>query len=104
MRGPLAGPDPAIPARPGSGAPGGGSALPRGSGNTWTWKGAAMPGDMSKAFLAYPTWLYFDGIVVGHLEDAYGGFMTAPVIEEKVGPVYFLRKHIGNPRCEPIEM
>jgi phage tail-like protein len=46
--------------------------------------------------------LKLDNIEVGFLRSFEGGHVTAEVIHEAAGPSYFIKKHIGPPRYEPI--
>jgi hypothetical protein len=44
------------------------------------------------------------GVKCGFIKSVGGGGISAPVVEEKVGPDYFVKKHIGQPQYEDFEM
>ena len=44
------------------------------------------------------------GVKCGFLKAVDGGAISAEVIEEKVGPDFFVKKHIGQPKYEDIEL
>jgi phage tail-like protein len=41
-----------------------------------------------------------DGVKCGFIKSCDGGAITAEVINEPVGPMYFVKKHIGTPKYE----
>jgi len=44
--------------------------------------------------------LDLDGVRCGFIESVEGGNVSAEVISESVGPDYFVKKHIGQPKYE----
>jgi len=44
------------------------------------------------------------GVKCGFLKAVDGGAISAEVIEEKLGPDFFVKKHIGQPKYEDIEL
>jgi len=44
------------------------------------------------------------GVKCGFLKAVDGGDISAEVIEEKLGPEYFVKKHIGQPKYEDVEL
>jgi hypothetical protein len=49
-----------------------------------------------------PIGLELDGVFAGHLSGFSGGIVAGDVVVEKLGPDLVQRKHVGNPRIEPI--
>jgi hypothetical protein len=48
--------------------------------------------------------LELDGAACGFLRSVEGGALTADVVEEPLGTDTFVKKHLGAPRVEPLEL
>lgn len=57
-----------------------------------------------RSYVAGNFYFELDGIKCGFIKSIDGGGVTADVIEEKVGPSYFTKKHIGQPKYEDFTM
>jgi len=59
-----------------------------------------MPGVSQRSYVAGHFLLTLDGVDAGFVKSIEGGAIHADVINETVGPSYFVKKHIGPPRYE----
>ena len=58
----------------------------------------------TRSYAAGNYFFNLQGVKCGFLKAVAGGDVSAEVIEEKVGPDYFTKKHIGQPKYEDIEL
>ena len=56
----------------------------------------------TRSYAAGNFFFNLDGVKCGFVKAVDGGAISAEVIEEKVGPDYFTKKHIGQPKYEDI--
>lgn len=56
----------------------------------------------SRSFVAGNFGLELDGKVVGFVRSVEGGNVIAEVIEERAGPTFFTKKHIGAPKYQEL--
>lgn len=54
----------------------------------------------TRSYVAGNFHMTLDGVKLGFLRRVSGGSMTAQVVNEAVGPDYFIHKHIGAPKYE----
>lgn len=65
------------------------------------FQGSALSGDV-RSYVSPQFLLELDGAFAGYLWSAEGGNVKVEVINEPAGPSYFIKKHVGQPRCEGI--
>jgi phage tail-like protein len=58
----------------------------------------------NRSFVSGRFYFTLDGAKCGWVKSVEGGAITADVIEEKLGPSYFTKKHLGNVKYEDIKM
>ena len=58
----------------------------------------------TRSYAAGNFFFNLDGVKCGFVKAVEGGGISAEVIEEKVGPDYFTKKHIGQPKYEDITL
>ena len=58
----------------------------------------------TRSYAAGRFFFNLDGVKCGFVKAVDGGGISADVVEEKVGPDYFTKKHIGQPKYEDIEL
>ena len=56
----------------------------------------------TRTFAAGSYFFNLEGVKCGFVKAVDGGGVSAEVIEEKVGPDYFTKKHIGQPKYEDV--
>ncbi|HVN60648.1 MAG TPA: phage tail protein [Gaiellaceae bacterium] len=58
----------------------------------------------TRSYAAGSFFFNLQGVKCGFLKAVAGGDISAEVVEEKTGPDYFTKKHIGQPKYEDIEL
>ncbi len=56
----------------------------------------------TRTFVSSNVIMTLDGQNCGYVKSMEGGGISAEVINEPAGPSYFVKKHIGQPKCEEI--
>lgn len=64
---------------------------------------AAVP-PTTRSYVSGNYFLNLDGVKVGFLKSVDGGAISAQVIEQPLGSLYYVKKHIGTPKYEDFTM
>ena len=58
----------------------------------------------TRSYVSGNFFFQIDGVKCGFIKSVDGGAISAEVVNEPVGPMYFVKKHIGTPKYEDFTM